>query len=359
MRLLHAGHRDEPVRRLSRWCAPHRGQPQRPACRAIFAAAPAIALILTAGLAACDGAPTDRFAATAAERSAAIAALAEPAGLLVGDESRFFAAPADIPSLAELYGRFPDATLVGRATDVGLWVTKQLRDLGRVISLGRVVGLDAIGEADDGALSLGAGVDACRGSAAARGGAPIRPRRNDASLRLDAGAGQRHRRRQHRQRIADWRSRAGADRAGLPGCAAEGRGAALAAAGGFLSRLLGKQDRGPGEFVVAVSQAPRLAEGQHYCALKVSNASTRIFRPATMGLRFDLEGRRIANARIAFGGMAATPKRAANVEKALAGAEPRPTGELARGARRTLVGFHAIRPTSARAQPIASRWPRT
>ena len=81
----------------------------------------------------------------------------------------------------------------------------------------------------------------------------------------------------------------------------------------------GKQDRGPGEFVLAV-EAPRLADGQHYCALKVSKRFDEDISAVMMGLRFDLDGRRIANARIAFGGMAATPKRAANVEKALAGA---------------------------------------
>ena len=36
--------------------------------------------------------------------------------------------------------------------------------------------------------------------------------------------------------------------------------------------------------------------------------------------RFTLDGRRIAEARIAYGGMAATPKRAAGAEKALVGA---------------------------------------
>ena len=34
--------------------------------------------------------------------------------------------------------------LVAGATDVGLWVTKQLRDLPKIIWLGRVEGLDAI-----------------------------------------------------------------------------------------------------------------------------------------------------------------------------------------------------------------------
>ena len=90
-------------------------------------------------------------------RAAALAALADHKDVFVGDEAAFFAAPASLDSLAALYARFPDATLVGGATDVGLWVTKQLRDLKRVIWLGRVVGLDSIGEsAEDGALSLGA-----------------------------------------------------------------------------------------------------------------------------------------------------------------------------------------------------------
>ena len=66
------------------------------------------------------------------------------ADLFVGDESQFFAAPASLDSLAALYQRFPDATLVAGATDVGLWITKLLRDLKRVIWLGRVEGLDAI-----------------------------------------------------------------------------------------------------------------------------------------------------------------------------------------------------------------------
>src|SRR5271166_3178428 len=52
--------------------------------------------ILTAGLATCDGAPADRFAATAAGREAALAALADDADLFVGDDARFFAAPATL-----------------------------------------------------------------------------------------------------------------------------------------------------------------------------------------------------------------------------------------------------------------------
>ena len=114
--------------------------------------------ILAAALETCNGAPADRFAATTRERTAALSALADDRDMFVGDETAFFAAPASLDLLAALYARFPDATLVGGATDVGLWITKQLRDLRRVIWLGRVAGLDVVGESADGALSLGAGV---------------------------------------------------------------------------------------------------------------------------------------------------------------------------------------------------------
>src|SRR4029077_1825513 len=51
----------------------------------------------------------------------------------------------------------PDATLIAGSTDVGLWVTKQLRDLPKVIWLGRVKGLDEIEDRRD-AISFGATV---------------------------------------------------------------------------------------------------------------------------------------------------------------------------------------------------------
>src|SRR5208282_1937220 len=111
--------------------------------------------ILAAALKTCNGAPADRFAATARERAAALSALADNRDVFAGDEERFFAAPASLDSLAALYARFPDATLVGGATDVGLWVTKLLRDLKRIIWLGRVARLDKI-EDSPRELNLGA-----------------------------------------------------------------------------------------------------------------------------------------------------------------------------------------------------------
>ncbi len=273
--------------------------------------------ILTAALATCDGAPADRFAATEEERAQALAALADQADVFIGDEARFFAAPGSLNSLAALYERFPDATLVAGATDVGLWITKQLRDLKRIIWLGRVAGLDAIGDTPDGALSFGATVSLL-----------------EAAPRLDAihpDLGELMR------RFGSVQVRASGTVGGniANGSPIGDLAPALIALGGRVvlrkgaaTRALaledffiayGKQDRGPGEFVRAV-EAPRLKSGQHYRALKVSKRLDEDISAVMLGARIDVDGRRIIGARIAYGGMAATPKRAAKAEGALVGA---------------------------------------
>ncbi len=66
-------------------------------------------------------------------------------------------APQSIESLAALREALPQARLVAGATDVGLWVNKQHRDLGDVILLGRVAALREMANAD-GLLRIGAGV---------------------------------------------------------------------------------------------------------------------------------------------------------------------------------------------------------
>ena len=72
----------------------------------------------------------------------------------------FFAAPASEASLASLYQRHPDARIIGGATDVGLWITKQLATIDKIIHVGRA-GLDEIEEAAD-ALHIGASVTLAR-----------------------------------------------------------------------------------------------------------------------------------------------------------------------------------------------------
>ena len=91
----------------------------------------------------------------------AIAALNDKADLFVGDERAFFAAPASEQSLAQLYAQHPDATIVAGATDVGLWITKKLTPIEKIVHVGRVAELSAIEETADG-YALGAIVSLAR-----------------------------------------------------------------------------------------------------------------------------------------------------------------------------------------------------
>jgi xanthine dehydrogenase small subunit len=67
--------------------------------------------------------------------------LARKEGLDFEHSGRLFFAPLDLDSLAAIYLRNPDATILAGGTDVGLWVTKQHRDLEKVIYTGRVAEL--------------------------------------------------------------------------------------------------------------------------------------------------------------------------------------------------------------------------
>ncbi len=66
-------------------------------------------------------------------------------------------APTNLKSLAEVYQQHPDATILAGGTDVGLWVSKQLRELPEVIYLGHVEELQHISETDAG-IEIGAAV---------------------------------------------------------------------------------------------------------------------------------------------------------------------------------------------------------
>jgi xanthine dehydrogenase small subunit len=272
--------------------------------------------IIAAALQTSVSEPADRFAATSLERAETLAALADHRDVFVGGEAAFFAAPASLDSLAALYARFPDATLVGGATDVGLWVTKQLRDLKRVIWLGRVAGLDSIGDSA-GSLSLGATLSL--EDAAPLLGA-IHPdlkellrRFGSTQVRVSGTVG---------GNIAN-----GSPIGDLAPAliALEGRVVLRKIAGTRVLPLedffigYGEQDREPGEFVLAV-ETPRLATHQRYRAFKVSKRFDEDISAVMLAVRVDLDGRRIVGARVACGGMAATPKRGGKTERALVGA---------------------------------------
>ncbi len=72
------------------------------------------------------------------------------------DGRSIFHAPRTLTELAALRAEKPDATLLAGATDIGLWVTKQFKDLGELIYLGDVAELKRI-EEREGFLHIGAG----------------------------------------------------------------------------------------------------------------------------------------------------------------------------------------------------------
>jgi xanthine dehydrogenase small subunit len=84
----------------------------------------------------------------------------------------------------------------------------------------------------------------------------------------------------------------------------------------FLS--YGKQDRRPGEFIEAVV-VPRIASHRVFRIYKLSKRFDQDISAVCAGISVGIEGGRVTDARIAFGGMAATPKRAAACEAALTG----------------------------------------
>ena len=184
---------------------------------------------------------TDRLLVERADVLARLAALDDGARVDITTGSDRVVVPASVDDLAAVLEATPKVTLVAGSTDVGLWITKFMRDISPAVFIANLQELQRI-EVD------ACGRDVRRGGQLRHGAGDAR-RRVSASRRLLAadrrlaGPGDGHDRRQHRQRLADRRHAAGADRAGGDGDAAQGRRAADAGAGGFLHRL---RQAGPG-----------------------------------------------------------------------------------------------------------------
>lgn len=274
--------------------------------------------IVDAAAAACSGPVDDAFTRAEGVTSGLLQFLADRQDIFIGDDKAFFAAPRTIEGLASLYRKHPDATLVAGATDVGLWITKQFRPISKVIHLGRVTGLDRIEEVD-GALIIGA-------TATYEQALPH-------LAAIDPDIGTLLRRLGSRQvRVAGTvggNIANGSPIGDMPPvlialgatlelvCGNEGR--ALALEDFFLD--YGKQDREPGEFVAGVL-VPKLDPDQVFRCYKISKRFDQDISSVMAAFRFTLDGGVISDARVAFGGMAGTPKRARAVEQRLVGAEP-------------------------------------
>ncbi|HEY9011837.1 MAG TPA: FAD binding domain-containing protein, partial [Devosia sp.] len=80
----------------------------------------------------------------------------------------------------------------------------------------------------------------------------------------------------------------------------------------------GKQDRQPGEFVESVT-VPLVPKGEQFACYKITKRRDEDISAVCGAFRVRMEGDTVAAITIAFGGMAATPKRAKAVEAALVG----------------------------------------
>ena len=273
--------------------------------------------IVDAALASCRGPAADRFAEQEQAVAASLNAIENDDDLFVGSDARFFAAPSSLDGLATLYAKHPDAVLVAGATDVGLWITKQLQVLPKIIWLGRVRGLDAIVEADD-AVTFGAMVTH---ETALPHLAAIDPDLGELMRRF-AG-------KQIRSVGTIGGNIANGSPIGDTPPALIALGASLTLQRGGARRDLaledffiayGKQDRAAGEFVRSV-RVPKLAARERFRCYKISKRFDQDISAVMGAFKFTLTGSRVESARIAFGGMAATPKRARQAEAALAGAD--------------------------------------
>ncbi len=79
----------------------------------------------------------------------------KPTTLHLQHENQDYFAPHDADALAALYQQYPDATLIAGNTDVGFWINKQLRELPTIISLAAVRNLRQI-DVDDQSITIGA-----------------------------------------------------------------------------------------------------------------------------------------------------------------------------------------------------------
>ncbi|MGR3570932.1 xanthine dehydrogenase small subunit [Brevirhabdus sp.] len=222
-------------------------------------------------------------------------------------------APTDVDAFADWYAANPEATLVAGATDVGLWVTKGLKPLGKVAFLNGLEALQGI-DTDADRLRIGAGVSVARfgnfiaehhpdlaelirryGSVQVRGaatvggnianGSPI----GDSPPALIALGATLHLRRGAQRRD-------------------------LALEEFFLD--YGRQDRQPGEFVEAVS-IPR--QPDRLKCYKLSKRFDQDISAVCGCFNLRVDNGVVSDARLAFGGMAGTPRRAPQAEAALIG----------------------------------------
>jgi xanthine dehydrogenase small subunit len=243
-------------------------------------------------------------------------ALQREAGAVYSHAGQTFHAPRSLDELVAARIAHPDAVLLAGSTDVGLWVTKQMRELSDIIYLGHVNELKSVREVD-GFIEIGAGVSledayaaVCRHYERELGELWQRfaslPIRNAGTLGGNVANG---------SPIGD----------SMPWLIALGSQVVLRGPDGERTLALedfylGYQvkDLRPGEFVQGL-RVPHPREGVAFRTYKLAKRFDQDISAVCAAFALSLDGDVVREARIAFGGMAATPKRAAQAEACLLG----------------------------------------
>ncbi len=226
-----------------------------------------------------------------------------------------FRAPHTVDELADALQREPDAQLLAGGTDVGLWVTKELRELPSIIYLGSVADLKRI-RRDVAGMTISAAVPLADAwlaiveeypelkEQACRFASP--PVRNSGTLCGNLANG---------SPIGD----------GLPILMV--LGAELELRRGTHTRrvpledfYLGyrRNDLQPGEFILSVT-VPARSNLSWVASYKISKRIDQDISTISVAVVLEIDAGRVKIARIAFGGMAPIVKRARAVERALVG----------------------------------------
>jgi xanthine dehydrogenase small subunit len=254
--------------------------------------------------------------------SASLQAIQRQEMLTYTFEGQSFHVPTTLEQLVAIRAEKPTATILSGSTDVGLWVTKQMRNLGDIIYINQVAELQTLAE-KDGQLEIGAAVTLNDAYAALAKHYPQElselwqrfaslPIRNAGTLGGNVANG---------SPIGD----------SAPWLIALGAQIVLQGKDGQRSMPLEafyldyqKKDLRPEEVVTAVRvplpQANQQGE-RRFRTYKLAKRFDQDISAVCAAFCISLDGNVIREARIAFGGMAATSRRAPRAEAALNGRE--------------------------------------
>ena len=242
-------------------------------------------------------------------------ALQRHEALSVSRDGESFHAPKTLAELLTLRAATPGATVLAGGTDVGLWVTKQLRQINDLLFLGEVAELQGVTERGDW-LEIGAGVSLSEAYAACARHYPQLgeqwerfasvPIRNVGTLGGNVANG---------SPIGD----------SMPWMIALGARVVLASVRGQrelpleeLYLAYQKMDLAADE-VLVLMRVPHPARGHQFRTYKLAKRFDSDISAVCAAFDIKTESDIVSQVRIAFGGMAATPKRARATEVAIYG----------------------------------------